>query len=476
MRRNLVLAAWLLAASQPAIADTGDDKARLDRLERELRETQRQLDRLRKKAQDERAAMAEIRQADAAHYGEIQTRLGKQPVAGFNRGRLTFTSADGAFSLALRATLQFDAGYFSQGRNPPSVDLNSGTNFRRAQFGFAGTAWRDWSYNFTYDFGGTGVEQRGYIYRAYIQYDGFRPFGVRVGAFSPPANVEDATGGANLALMERPSAASIARGLAGGSSRQGINIFLQGARYLVSVAYTGAKSSDPVTFDEQQGLVGRASYLLVDTPGFQWLLDADASHVFRLADTAPGQPPGSISLANGPEMAVDASRTVDTGPLSAHGVSELGLETAGVWGRLYGEAGWFGYRVARAALPAPSFSGWYVESAVSLTGETRPYDPVTASFRNPDPGQPLGAPGGMGAFEGAARFSRVDLDWRTDLTAAAGGVTGGVQDVWSLGLNWYPNANLKFMLDYDNITVRHAEAHARDISANAVAVRSQIAF
>ena len=55
-------------------------------------------------------------------------------------------------------------------------------------------------------------------------------------------------------------------------------------------------------------------------------------------------------------------------------------------------------------------------------------------------------------------------------------MTGGVQDVWSLGLNWYPNANLKFMLDYDNITVRHAEAHARDISANAVAVRSQIAF
>ena len=227
---------------------------------------------------------------------------------------------------------------------------------------------------------------------------------------------------------------------------------MQGERYLVSVAYTGGKSIDPVSFDEQQGLVGRASYLMVDAPGFKWLLDADASHVFRLADTAPGHPPGTVSLATGPELSIDASRTVDTGPLSAHAVSEVGLETAGVLGGTYGEAGWFGYRVQRSALPDPSFSGWYVESAFSLSGETRPYDPVTASFHSPEPNHPLGTPGGFGAFEGVARFSRIDLDYRPDLTASAGGVTGGVQGIWSLGLNWYPNTTLKFMLDYNNIS------------------------
>lgn len=472
MRRHFVFAALLLAAAVSA-ARAGD---RLDALEQQLRDAQRQLELLQAKAQQDQAALADIKRGSASQYADLKTRIMTAPALKFDHGRPTFVSADGAFSLALRATVQFDAGYFAQGRNPPTVDLNSGTNFRRAQLGFAGTAWRDWSYNFTYDFGGSGVEQRGYLYRAYIQYDGFKPFGIRIGAFAPPANVEDATGGANLLFLERPSAATIARGLAGGSSRQGIDLFAQGERYLVSVAMTGGKSTDPVTFDEQQGVVGRASYLVVDLPGFQWLLDADASHVFRLADTAPGHPPGSVSLANGPEMAVDASRTVDTGPLSAQGVSEAGLETAGVWGPVYGEAGWFGYRVRRATLPSPSFSGWYVEGAVSLTGEPRPYDPVTASFRMPAPEHPLGTPGGMGAFEAAARFSRVDLDWRPDLSPAAGGVTGGVQDVWSLGLNWYPNTVLKFMLDYDNITVRHAEAHARDISAQAVALRSQIAF
>jgi phosphate-selective porin OprO/OprP len=472
MRRAAVLAALLLAAPSAAMA-----RDRLDELQQQLHDVEQQLDRLKAKARDDRAALADIKQASSSQVADFKARLKKEPTAKFGHGRLTFASANGDFSLALRATVQFDAGYFAQGRNPPSVDLNSGTNFRRAQFGFAGTAWHDWSYNFTYDFGGTGVEQRGYVYRAYIQYDGFKPFGVRIGAFAPPANVEDATGGANLLFLERPSAATIARGLAGGSSRQGINVFMQGERYLVSVAYTGGKSTDPVTFDEQQGLVGRASYLVVDRSDWKWLLDADASHVFRLPDTLPGpNSAGIVSLATGPELSIDASRTVDTGPLSAHAVSEVGLETAAVLGRVYGEAGWFGYRVQRGTLPDPSFGGWYVESALSLTGETRPYDPVTASFHMPDPDHPLGTPGGFGALEGVARFSRVDLDWRPDLAASAGGVAGGVQDIWSLGLNWYPNTVLKFMLDYNNITVRHAEARSRDISANAVALRSQIAF
>jgi phosphate-selective porin OprO/OprP len=471
MHIRTLLAALLLTSPSAVMADD-----RLDTLERQLQDAREQLEQLKAKAHKDHAALAEIKRDGNGKYTALKSRLAEEARIGFDHGRFSFVSADGAFSLSLRSTVQFDAGYFAQGRNPPSVDLNSGTNFRRAQFGFAGTAWRDWSYNFTYDFGGTGGEQRGYLYRAYIEYDGFRPFGIRVGAFAPPANVEDATGGANLLFLERPAAASIARGIAGGSSRQGVDLFAQGERYLVSVAYTGGKSVDPVSFDEQQGVVGRASYLAIDTPDFQWLLDADASHVFRLPDTGPGHPPGSISLGTGPELAIDASRTVDTGPLSAQSISQVGLETAGVAGRLYGEAGWFGYRLRRGPLPDPSFSGWYVESAFSLTGEPRPYDPVTASFHSPEPAHPLGTPGGFGALEGVARFSRTDLDWRPDLAASAGGVTGGVQDIWTLGVNWYPNANLKFMLDYYNIAVRHAQAHGRDISAGALALRSQIVF
>jgi phosphate-selective porin len=45
-----------------------------------------------------------------------------------------------------------------------------------------------------------------------------------------------------------------------------------------------------------------------------------------------------------------------------------------------------------------------------------------------------------------------------------------------VGVNWYPTSGLRFALEYDNISVNHANAPATDISANAIALRSQISL
>ena len=194
-------------AAWPSVARAEDP--RVDELAQRVREIQRQVDEL-KALRADKAALKDLEQGTAAQLAQLHKRMDAQTSVSMPNGRLTVVSADGGFSVALRATVQFDAGYFSQGRNPPGVDLNSGTNFRRAQFGFVGTAWHDWSYNFTYDFGGSGTENRGYLYRAYIEYDGLAPLAFRIGAFSAFDSMEDATGGANLALMERPAAVTIA--------------------------------------------------------------------------------------------------------------------------------------------------------------------------------------------------------------------------------------------------------------------------
>jgi len=103
----------------------------------------------------------------------------------------------------------------------------------------------------------------------------------------------------------------------------------------------------------------------------------------------------------------------------------------------------------------------------SLSGESRPYDPTTASFHGLIPRAPLG--GGFGAWEVAARYSSMNLD-------SGGGVAGGIQNIWSVGLNWYPNSTVRFLLDYNNIQVNHANAPGADISAHAIGLRSQIAL
>ena len=452
---------------------------RIGVLEQELRDVQAQLAQIKgNQPEDNSAAVADLKRSTSAHYVDINTRLDAQTKVGLDNGRLTVASADGNFTFALRSLIQFDYGYFGQGKNPAAIDLNSGSNFRRAQFGFTGTAWKDWSYNFTYDFGGSGVEKNGYIYYAYLQYDGLAPFHVRGGAIAPFQGIEDSTGSGDLLFLERASSVDVGRNVAGGPGREGIDVFVQGDNYLLSVAYTGKKTTDAATFDAQQAVVGRASWLAVNDGGFKWLVDGHLSHVFKVADVAANTNGSNVSsFSNGSELTVDATKTVNTGNIDANRVTEFGFETAAEYAGIYGQGGWFHYDITRrTALPSPDFSGWYALLTYSLTGEEHAYDPTTASFRGLRPAKPLGTPGGWGALELKARYSNIDLDYQPLLAAASGGVTGGVQNVWTVGLNWYPTNGLRFALDYDNIQVNHVNAPTTDISASAIAVRAQVSL
>ncbi|MDB5735097.1 MAG: hypothetical protein JWN16_1734 [Alphaproteobacteria bacterium] len=473
----IALTAPSLAA--PKNAATPQSDPRLGLLEQQLRDVQQQLAEIKGKQEDNdySGAVRDLKRSTSDQYADISNQIASQTRTTIPNGRLSFATPDGQFSLALRGLVQFDAGYFSQGKNPASVDLNSGTNFRRAQLGFQGTVFKDWSYNFIYDFGGSGVEKNGYIYYAYLQYDGLGPFHARIGAIAPFAGIEDATGSADLLFLERPSVADIARNIGGSPGREGLDLYVQGDDYLVSVAYTGKKTTDAATFDSQQALVTRASWLAVADSDVKWLVDANLTHVVKVADTAANSNANTFSFSNGPEVTIDATKTINTGNIDANKVTEFGFETAATYAGFYGQGGWFHFDIdRRTAVPNPDFSGWYAALTYSLTGEEHQYDATTASFRGLRPAKPLGSPGGYGAWELKARYSSIDLDFNPLTTAAAGGIAGGKQDVWTLGVNWYVNNAIRFSLDYDNISVNHVNAPTTDISASAITVRSQISL
>ena len=470
------------AATKPAAPDP-ETTAKIDSLQRAVNDLNAQLQQVKaaQSAADSSAALSDLKRSTSDQYTDLTTQIAAvndgKPNVNVDNGRLTIASSDGRFSVSLRSLVQFDYGYFSQGKNPAAVDLNSGSNFRRAQIGLVGTAWRDWSYNFTYDFGGNGVEKNGYIYYAYVQYDGLAPFHARIGALAPFDGIEDATGSGDLLCLERASAVDITRNIAGSPGREGVDVFAQGDNYLLSVAYTGKKATDAATFDAQQALVGRASWLVINDPDVKWLLDADSSYVFKLPDAAANtNTSNTFSFSNGPELGVDATKTVNTGNLDATKAGEFGFETAAEYAGFYTQGGWFHYNIVRrTAVPDPDFSGWYGLLTYSLTGEAHPYDPTTASFRNLRPANPLGE-GGWGAWEIAARFSNIDLDFLPFKSTATGGIAGGNQNVWTVGVNWYPTNGLRFQLDYYNIRATHPNAPAGNISADAIGIRSQIQF
>jgi phosphate-selective porin OprO/OprP len=431
---------------------------------------------LEQELRDIRVQVAELKKAQADGKA--------QPKVGLDNGRLTIASADGAFTLSLRALLQYDMGYFAQGKNGAVADLSSGTNFRRAQVGLVGTAFRDWSYNFTLDFAGNGVEKSGYIYSAYVEYDGLKPFAIRIGAYTPPAGLEDQTGSGDLLFNERAAAVDAARNIAGAPSRSAISLLLAGDTYFAGLSYTGNKVGDSGAFDEQQALVGRVAVLPVNTADVKWLLDGDFTHVFKPADMAPGSPPltttlSPVSFSAGPELAVDNNgpKTVNTGSIDADSVTIFGAESAAEFQTLYLQGGWFHYAIARRnpALPDPSFHGWYALATWSLTGETHAYDSGTATFRGLRPLHGLGSDG-FGAWELKARYSSLDLDDDPLAGAAAGGVAGGVQNVWTLGTNWYPTNGIRFAFEYSNLHVHHVNLPGNDLSADEFGLRTQLSL
>jgi phosphate-selective porin OprO/OprP len=371
------------------------------------------------------------------------------------------------FTLAFRAQAMIDAGGVSQRKHPAGQDYNSGAVLRRAQVNFGGNLSHGWSYSL----GGvlaTRGSQSGTRFTGSVEYQHENSFGFRAGVFSAPSGMGGNTNAVSELMLERPSAVTIARSTAASPSRIAFSGFTQGPRHLVALSVTGGSIGAGGRYDNQQAVVFRAAGLVVSNDDLSWALDAAASHVFRLHDTAgPGS--GVVRLRESPEMALDVTRTIDTGNLDARALTNWNMETGLAWRSAYLQGGFFSYHVTRrAAVPDPTFHGWYVQGSWILTGERRTYNPDTANFRPPTPAAPLGK-GGWGALELTARYSGADLN-------GAGGVSGGRQEIFAVGVNWYQTSRVRFSLVYDRYDINHPAAPAGDFAGDAMVLRAQYAM
>ena len=124
---------------------------------------------------------------------------------------------------------------------------------------------------------------------------------------------------------------------------------------------------------------------------------------------------------------------------------------------MQGENFWYGIsRPEASPLPDPTFGAYYAQASWLLTGESRRYDMASAAFQSPRPAKPFTAAGGLGAWELALRYSHVDLNYHEGLpgTAAfADTVRGGEQSIWTFGINWYINTNLRLLFNYLRVDV-----------------------
>ena len=514
-------AASALLATQAVAQDTPAPKhrhhrsadgvaARLDRLEHVIEEQQAEIHRLKAQVDNTQvtaqsggatpqssevndsqvaqieAEVQDLKRAQAAQYADVQSQRQSDVQTSFKNGRPTFKTADGNFSASLRTLLQYDNAYYAQGKMPAGIDFSSGNNFRRARLGFSGTLYKDWSYEFLYDLGGSSVEGAT-IASAYLQYDALAPVHVRLGAYPTPESFEDSTSAADLLFLERSQPVDLERSIAGSDGRAGASVLAYDDNYFAALSYTGGLVGESGVFDEEQNLVGRAAYRFILGDDVNLAVGADSTYVIKPADLAAGNDASeAVRLRERPELNVDDQgiRLIDTGSVNANHLWTWGLEATGNWHSLYGQGGFFHFDVDRrdSSLSNPNFDGWYAQASWVFTGESKPWRPERGAYGSPSPADEFSFDKpGWGAWELAARYSVLDLNFdegAAGLPTPPDGIRGGRQKIWTAGLNWYPNNAIRFLLDYQHTDVSRLDSAGGDLGArlDAVSLRAQVAF
>lgn len=410
----------------------------------------------------------------------------------FPSGRPTLTSGDGRTSVAVGLQLHYDLGGYFQGDRRPDTRLvprlnTFGENLRRARLPFV-FKYEDFTVNITPDFGGS-PDGSATLYEANINYSPIKPLTLTAGYFKPWLTLQDSMSSNDFLFLERPSIVEASRNIAGGDARSSAGVRWVENRYFLAAYLTGApyNSQNPALAQPQQtGATLRVAGRPVATDDFDLHAGFSASDAFRIQRTSAGQ---TLTVQDRPELRIDNNRLVSTGALNSRSAYTYGPELALRWRNFMLQGEYIRIGVNRTnggggvRTPGLEFSGGYAEASWVITGEPRRYSSNGAAFGGPHPKQPFSLrTGGYGAFEAVARYSHIDLNDRVTRGRSAtstGGVYGGAQDVYAVGVNWYPNDQLRFMLDYDIINVDRLNAAGTTQVGQriqAVALRAQAAF
>jgi phosphate-selective porin OprO/OprP len=380
---------------------------------------------------DEEATVGAISEIKAMNPPKIETK-----------GKLEIGTPDGNFTWRLGGRIHWDSAFYSNDTGTfERTTMGSGTDMRRARLDLTATAWRVWQFKLQYDFADSDSNIDRGLRDAWIKYlhKGAQPFTVTMGQFKEYISLEEMTSSNDVTFVERslPMAFNSPNGrrLGIGVSAPFHDMFTVSAgvfsRAIDSDENVDTDDSDPLIF------TGRLTFSPIHT-GNRLL------HLAVAGSTIQPKDDDLVRYRQRPEAAINSpERLVDTGTLEADSISRLGFEAAGFYGpfSLQGEYLHQSIDGNTAADPDPDLNGWYIYGSWLMTGESRGYKFEDGVFNNPKPKGVVGQ-GGIGAWELVARYSTIDL------TDGDEGIEGGEQDNFTIGVNWYPTQNLKFMANY----------------------------
>ncbi len=378
-----------------------------------------------------------------------------------------------------------------------------------------------------------GVENALFTYNGFYQHGQQYPVAIDLGFQDVPWTLDEATSSNDIMFLERSSSQVVATEFGGGDFRSALDVRSNNDRYWFGAFLAGPNSGAlhtagascntgtvPVTagtpcvtsaqmtgLGPQLSFLTRAAYQVVQIPESNATFHVGFNYA-NLFDPRVGANEAAIQLYDRPELRVDPTYFLNTGNIPASGGQVYGAEVAASLYNFFVQGEYYHYVIDSRAgvtgtpgdlqggVPGPvlNFNGGYVEASYSFGGK-RVYDPTRGAYTGVIPEVALApASGGWGAVEVAGRFSIVDLNspYLTTATLGSaytapgvftGGTTtygGGEQTSYGVGLNWYPNLNMKFMLDYEHVIVDNPQvfggANYRGATIDWIAGRTQLVF
>jgi phosphate-selective porin OprO/OprP len=360
--------------------------------------------------------------------------------------------------------------------------------FRQARLEVEGKAFKYWFYKFQYDFAQTGGVPG--FRDVFIALRYFEPFTIQVGSMFEPSGLERQNSSKYRDFLERALASELLTGnrhigaaVGVGGEAPGIlgksNWSAKGGVF--STSFEDLSLTPLNGGGQYYDLAGRLTYAPILTEDALLHLGGSVRYE-RVNDStalsndkvlAPGNSLRTEAAIVGEGLlgtpALSCSTNLFTTATGLTAVAQrpgwnctkdvltYGAELVASYGPVSVQAEYFGQNYSRtpwliAALGAPGgtqldFSGYYVYATWYLTGESRAASYLTYPKEFNTPGtfgqinikNPLSA-GGWGAWELAARLSEINLN--------SGGIVGGRETDFTLGLNWYPDKGFRVMANW----------------------------
>jgi phosphate-selective porin OprO/OprP len=371
-----------------------------------------------------------------------------------------FEIKDGDFSFKFGGRIMVDYSL-------PSEDVTAmGSNlfFRRARLEFSGMMFKDWKYSAEFDMAENAVVAKD----LFVTYTGFENQEVLIGQFKQPWSLEELSSSKQLAFLER----SLMNSAWTTAHRTGLGWRHFGGNHSLTVAAYGKEAGVTNTGNEDEPISFGARFVWAPWRGDDSLLHIGVAMAEEEVETGAG-----VRLRARPEARVSNGniRLVDTGNIAdATGLSKTGLEVAWMSGGLSVQGEYQMVSVDSVTEANPEFSGYYVEARWFMGGEVRPYSMTTGAFSGI---KPLSI---EGAWELRVRGSQVDLEDGcvaavVALPCVGANAEAGTESNFSVGVTYYPNANVRWMLEYITADVSSLDP-AQEESPSFLQTRFQLSW